>query len=197
MTPPLPVAEAARRRGWSYVAVDTSLAAHFRDLGGCEVREVVRGEHEGRRFLAFERRHSSSHLDPNSMVQMDSTSLSQIVTLDLGVAFPDFEVTPRNTLSRLLGHRGTVTTGHAGFDHANAIRSPSPEFADDVLPTLLSTLLAWPPVAWRFEGSSLVTVADGSLHVEHIDAMLSFATAVAAAIPPAVWKRLGGSATVG
>ncbi|WP_054678603.1 hypothetical protein [Microbacterium sp. No. 7] len=185
------LAYAAQRRGWSYLPHDPSLRAHFREARGADPRRVVRGRHEGKWFVAFETEQDNSYVDGNTMMTVHSTTVRQVVALDLGVELPSLEVTPQGAISRLFGQRAVIPTGHAGFDHANAVRTPWPEFAGDVLPGILPVLLQWPPIAWRFDGRSLVTVAGDALRIDHIDAMLAFATAVADAVPSAVWQRLG------
>ncbi|MEO9323737.1 hypothetical protein ABFT23_09620 [Nocardioides sp. C4-1] len=122
---------------------------------------VVEGRYEGRTFLAFDYRYTTSSDDststhPFSVVAMHLGALAQPV--------PMLQVAPQGTLGRffrsLFG--GDLALGDAAFDARFHVRTTSPELARDVLhPDLRAMLTAYRDRAWRLEGDSLLMVRGG------------------------------------
>lgn len=83
-----------------------------------------------------------------------------------------------------------ILVGDPAFDEAFTVRSPSPEFAWDVLTAVIPVLSRWQPMSWRLEGDSMVVHQRSELTMAHVDAILPFMDAVVDAIPEHVWTRV-------
>jgi hypothetical protein len=153
---------------------------------------VVEGRYEGRTFLAFDYRYTTSSGDSSS------THPFSVVTMHLGALaqpVPMLQVAPQGSFGRffrsLFG--GDLELGDAQFDARFHVRTSSPELARDVLhPDLRALLTAYQDRAWRLEGDSLLMFRSGQHSPAEIDAVLASMTAILDRVPPYVWDRLRG-----
>lgn len=153
---------------------------------------VVEGRYEGRAFLAFDYRYTTSSGDSSS------THPFSVVTMHLGALaqpVPMLQVAPQGSLGRffrsLFG--GDLPLGDADFDARFHVRTTSQELARDVLhPDLRALLTAYQDRAWRLEGDSLLMFRAGEHAPAEIDAVLASMKAILDRVPPHVWARLGG-----
>lgn len=187
----------ARQREWDYQVEDLLLTERFHgDPFGTgshrKAKDVVRAEHDGRAMVAFQYEHATRDSDGDRRWHRHA-----VVALHLGVRTPDLSVRPTGLFDGIADWFGSkdIAVGNPAFDQAYRVTSPSPEFALDVLhPGVVAEILQWRPVAWRFEGDSMLTVAPGGLAIEHVDAMLQFMDTIVDRVPEFVWDRLRGEA---
>jgi hypothetical protein len=192
------LAIAARQREWEYRPLDHGLAGRFHgypfDQGGT-TRHVLLGDHDGRAMVAFQHEHTTTHHSTGADGGWSSSSRTHrhaVVALHLGMVVPPLTVTPTSVLQKLFGAGQDIVVGDPVFDAVHTVRSPSPEFAWDVLTAAMPVLRQWRPMSWGLDGDSIVVHSTDRLTIQHVDAMLVFLAGVVDSIPERVWQRLRG-----
>jgi hypothetical protein len=186
------VASFAHDRGWEFRADHPALADRFAGVpfGRGTARfatNVVIGEHEGRPFVAFDYQYTDVIGENNNQ------HFYSVVAGSLGLRAPDLFVGPTTLLGRwadgLTG--GDIEIGDPAFDGHFTVRSPSPEFAIDVLLSDVREVVRHhPDLTWRITGDSLLVVSPGRHAPAEVDAKLEMMEALLDRIPERVWERL-------
>ncbi|HJQ45182.1 MAG TPA: hypothetical protein VJ870_02505 [Amycolatopsis sp.] len=176
------VHEFAVRHDWAAVEEDSSLAQRYGgkpfDRGRSRrARNVVRGTHRGRPFVAFEYSYSDG----------ENTHTYGVYAVGLGETVPVLEVRERGvrmTLLRLVGLEG-VRTGDIEFDQRFAVEvGDEPTVGRLLTPPVRAQLLqGWHPATarLRFEGAELWTWTRGHAEPEDLLPVLDYLCAVAGA----------------
>lgn len=186
-----PLAQHAASQGWHFVADDdsvlrqvgyagTSFAVPF--PGACN---VVRGQYDGRQFLAFE---AYSKAERVAAEQEHEVTRTAVVAIAMPGSVPQLQVYPENLLTKALGD---ITFESDDFNRRFRVVAQDTRFAYDVInPQNMARMLKDPRYTkrpFRFDGAWLWTWQFGDLGPDLIDDQLRFLADTLAAVPPFVW----------
>jgi hypothetical protein len=185
----------AADRGWTFARDNPTLTRRWRQppFGmGCERRahNVLTGRWQQRPCVAFDYSFKTKSHDQKSA----SHHQFAVTAVALPAALPALSVTRESFFGRLetaLG-RQDIELESEDFNRRYRVNADDPRFAYAVLtPRTMDTLLQGDPVAFRIEGSDIVSWYEGSLAVNEIDARLGMLAAVVDGIQPYVWTEFG------
>lgn len=186
-----PLAQHAASQGWHFVADDdsvlrqvgyagTSFAVPF--PGACN---VVRGQYDGRQFLAFEAYSKAERVAAEQEYEVKRTA---VVAIAMPGSVPQLQVYPENLLTKALGD---ITFESDDFNRRFRVVAQDTRFAYDVInPQNMGRMLKDPRYAkrpFRFDGAWLWTWQFGDLGPDLIDDQLRFLADTLAAVPAFVW----------
>ena len=188
----------AHHKEWEYRPSDPSLVSPFQGAPfgrghGRSATNVLLGHHDGRPFVAFDYRYTTTSGSGDS--RSSSTYTHSVVALNLGAPTPGLSVAPTSTFGRLVNAvtGRDIPVGDPAFDEAFTVTSHSPEFARDVLhPGIREVARHHPDLAWRFEHDSLVVIRSGEHSPHEVESKLHFMDAILDRLPPHVRDRLRG-----
>ncbi|AMU57755.1 hypothetical protein DDK07_02225 [Mycobacteroides abscessus] len=187
-----PLAKHAADHGWHFVAADdgalrqvgypnTAFAVPF--PGACN---VVRGQYEGRQFLAFEAYSKAERVAAEEEYEVKRTA---VVAIAMPGPLPWLQVYPENLLTRALGD---ITFESDDFNRRFRVLAQDTRFAYDVLnPQNMARMLKDPRYAEfpiRFDGEWLWTWQFEDLGPALIEDRLRFLADTLAAVPTFVWS---------
>lgn len=185
------IRELAAKKQWDRTPSDTDLpktfgGEPFQHGHGRVAHDILRGRHNGRAVLVFDYSYRTRGTDGD-----DTHRFWVACVEDLPAALPPLEVVRRKwtkgNVSRLGGVE--VRTGDPAFDDRYRVTTSSPQLAADLLsPAVLRLLASWPDLAWRIEGTRLLTWGAGSMKPHWIEPTLNLLTQLAGAVPPELWQ---------
>ncbi|HTY72178.1 MAG TPA: DUF3137 domain-containing protein [Actinomycetes bacterium] len=186
-------------RGWSYVAeapqyVDRWQGHPFGTGERRRARNVMSGEWRGAAFVGFDYSYETTSTDANGRTNR-TTHTFGVVALGLPTYLPTLQVTGESVLRRAaqavgMGH--DIDLESEDFNRAFTVTSPDPKFASDVLtPRTMEMLLAAPHLAWRIEGTDILSWATGAFSPVDVLQRLDHLSKVVAGVPSFVWHDHG------
>lgn len=183
----------AARREWDYRPSDPSLVDRFDGApfgrgSGRSATHVVLGRHDGRPFVAFDYRFTTSGGETSTQ------HLVSVLAMNLGATAPALSVAPTTTFGKLVNAitGRDIPLGDPAFDEAFTVTSPAPDFARDFLaPAVREVLWHHRDLVWRITGDSMIVLRTGEHSPAELEAKLHFLDAVLDRVPPHVWDRLG------
>jgi hypothetical protein len=186
------------RRGWRYQTEDSALvdrwtAGPFGTGTGRRARNVVTGERDDQRFVAFE--YSYKRSSGVGEQRRTTTYTFSVCALALPVPLPMLQVEPEGWLSRVadaVGIGDQIDVESAAFNRAFAVRAQDRKFAYDVLhPRHLEALLAAKRIGWWIEGTDILSSAQCPLDLDEVLGVLDHLGGVVSQIPDFVWRDRG------
>jgi hypothetical protein len=193
----------AASRGWSFAETDDRwvgafTGAPFERGHRRSARNVLTGRYDDRPFAAFDYRYYTTETSTDSEGRTSSREVSHtfsVVAVDVGCAFPALEVTPEGFFQRMVGRlvNRDIELESEEFNRAFTVTCPDRKFASDVLhPRMMEYLLQHREAAFRFAGTHLLVVSNGSADIAQIDATLGYVDGIADLVPEFVWRAAGG-----
>jgi hypothetical protein len=191
------MARLATARGWSYAASDDRWITQFdgEPFGiGFDQRalNVVRGEHDGRRFIAFDYWYSTREGSGKSRRTVRHSY--SIIGISTTAVFPHLSVMPEHFVSRWIGRLtdSDIEFESEDFNRAFTVTCEDRKFATDVIhPRMMQLLLTTPNLGWRLTSGTLVVATEGEHGVARIDAVLTVIDQIIDLFPDYVWKQAG------
>ncbi|UJP40093.1 DUF3137 domain-containing protein [Cellulomonas palmilytica] len=185
-------------RGWTRQPDDRSLVSRWRGspFGTGDNRKVcdtVAGRFQQHELMSFVYSYETSSTDSDGK-RSTTTHTFHVVTLQLPAFLPDLEVTPESVGSRLATAFGKtdLDVESAEFNKRYAVRATDLAVGHAILhPRLVERLLRENRVAWRIEGTTLLTWAPGRTDLQRFDARIALLAAIADAVPRHVWLDHG------
>jgi len=185
-------------RGWRRLPADRSLITRFRGLpfgtgDRRRVTDVVGGRFQGRELCSFVYSYETSSTDIDGS-RSTTTHTFHVVALTLPGFLPDLQVMPESLGSRLATAFGKVDLDVESddFNKRYSVRATDLAVGHAILhPRLVERLLREPKVAWRIEGTTILTWQPGRTDLTVLDARVALLTAIADAIPRHVWLDHG------
>ncbi|MET3960101.1 hypothetical protein ABIE44_000035 [Marmoricola sp. OAE513] len=196
------LAALAASRGWTYTERDDRYVDEFdgSPFGTGHDRRatnVLSGTYDGRVFLAFDYRYSTTEhytdSDGHSRTRTETHPYS-VIALQIGAQAPNLSVSPEGFFGRMVGRltNNDIEMESEQFNRAFTVHCEDRKFATDVLhPLMMEYLLTLPDLAWSFRGSSLVTVEAGQHSLETLDATLAAIDGILDRVPGFVRTSLG------
>jgi len=188
-------------RGWDFTVADSSLAGRWAGtpFGQGEKRRVtnvIRGTSEGRTLTAFDYEFvttSSSNGGRDS-----STQRFAVVVLGMPAYLPTLEVVPETVADRVASAVGVardIDLESEDFNRKFRVAAANPKLASDVLtPRTMDLLIARPALAFRTQGSDIVSWAPGTIDPVEVLMRASTLDAVLGGVPGFVWRDHGATA---
>jgi hypothetical protein len=186
--------------GWSYVGEDESLTyrwsgAPFGTGERRRARNVMRGPVGDREAVVFDYSYETSSTDSKGN-RTTTTHRFAVVAVGLPVPLPRLQVTPDNVFKRAAAAIGLgeedIQLESDDFNKRFRVTARDRKFAFDVLhPRLMHALLATEPVAWRFEGTELLSWDSGRVTPDQALVRAMMLSSVIDAVPTFVWKDRG------
>ena len=158
-----------------------------------KVADVVAGTFQGRRLISFAYSYETSSTDSDGR-RSTTTHTFHVVTLELPAFLPDLEVTPESIGSRLASAFGRTDLDVESdeFNKRFAVRATDLAVGHAILhPRLVERLLREDRVAWRIEGTTVLTWSAGRTDLQRLDARIALLVAIADAVPRHVWLDHG------
>jgi len=185
-------------RRWHRLPADRSLVSRWRGTpfgtgDNRKVADVVAGSFQGYDLLSFVYSYETSSTDSDGS-RSTTTHTFHLVTLQLPAFLPDLEVTPESVGSRLATAFGKVDLDVESdeFNKRFVVRATDLAVGHAILhPRLVERLLREGRVAWRIEGTTLLTWASGRTNLQRLDARIALLAAIADAVPRHVWLDHG------
>jgi hypothetical protein len=187
--------------GWTYARSDDSLTWrwHGTPFGVGERRRaenVLQGTVGSRPALAFDYSYQTSSTDSKGNRTTTTHRFAVVVVGGLPVPLPRLEVTPDNVLKRAAAAIGLgaedIHLESDDFNRRFRVTCPDRKLAFDVLhPRLMQMLLHAPAVAWRFDGTELVSWDSGRVAPDEALVRAMMLSSVVDAVPTFVWKDRG------
>lgn len=193
------MARLAAARGWSYVASDDRWITQFDGppFGiGFDQRalNIVRGEHDHRKFIAFDYWYSTREGSGKSRHTVRHAY--SIIGISTTAVFPHLSVLPEHFVSRWIGRLtdSDIEFESEEFNRAFTVHCEDRKFATDVIhPRMMQLLLATPNLGWRLTSGTLLVATVGEHGVTRIDAVLAVIDRIIDLFPDYVWKQAGVS----
>jgi hypothetical protein len=188
----------AASMGWTYRDSDPSLATRWHgypfDQGfDRSAHTVVTGTNRGVPFVCLDYRYVTK--DNSSRGSARTTHHVAVVAVALPTWLPGLQVRPEDALHRAVESVGIgvgVQLESEDFNRRFVVTAHDPKFASDVLtPRTMQALLAAPPLAWRIDGSDLVSWSTGACGPTQLLQRLATLSAVVTGIPAFVWHDNG------
>ncbi|MDO8122375.1 hypothetical protein Q6346_13755 [Isoptericola sp. b490] len=194
----------AAQRGWRYAARDDAWVDAFdgEPFGTGHSRRatnVLRGEYDGRGFVAFDYVYSTTESSTDAQGRTTSREQSHpftVIAVDTGFVLPSLHVTPETFFARTVGRLviRDIQFESEEFNRAFTLQCPDRKFAFDVLhPRMMEFLLAHRDAAFRFDRGHVLAVREGRASVAQIDDSLALVDAVLDRIPEFVWRDARGA----
>lgn len=185
-------------RGWRRQPPDRSLVSRWRGSpfgtgDNRKVADVVAGTFQGRRLMSFAYSYETSSTDSDGR-RSTTTHTFHVVTLELPAFLPDLEVTPESIGSRIASAFGRTDLDVESdeFNKRFAVRAADLAVGHAILhPRLVERLLREDRVAWRIEGTTVLTWSAGRTDLQRLDARIALLVAIADAVPRHVWLDHG------
>lgn len=188
----------AAERGWSHVARDDGWTSRF---GGPpfgrgtnrQASNVLTGVHDGRAMVAFDYRYDVTTGTGEN--RSTTTYHHSVVGLAAGAVLPALSVSPEGLFGRLVSRLANtdIELEYEEFNRAFTVTCPDRKFASDVLhPRLMTYLLRFPDLAWRFEGDTLLVVRRGRHTPDEVSDTLRVMDDILEMIPEFVWREVRG-----
>ncbi len=193
----------AAAKGWTYAERDDRWTESFRGspfgLGHDKLaRNVLRGQYDGRAFVAFDYVYCTTETSTDSHGHTSRREVSHdfgVVALEVGASFPALEVSPEGMFSRLIGRltNRDIELESEDFNRAFTVTCPDRKFASDILhPRMMEFLLAHPESAFRFDRSWVLSVENGRADIEQVEPRLALIDTVMDNVPEFVWRQVRG-----
>jgi len=188
----------AVNRGWTFTVEDPSLTdrwvgAPFNQGDRRSATNVMRGTESGRSMIAFDYRYDTKDSDGDR-----TTHTYSVVVLGMNGYLPTLHVEPESFVDRIgaaVGFVDDIDLESEDFNRAFRVSAYDPKFASDVLsPRTMEFLLSRPAVAFRIQGTDVISWKPGSLVPVDLIARASTLDAVIDGIPEFVWKDNANSA---
>lgn len=188
----------ATLRGWTYTSempelVDRWVGTPFGHGESRHARDVISGSWQDREFVAFTYSFKTSSRTGSD--RRSTTHRFGVAVLALPAFLPSLEVTPEGFMQRALDAVGLdddLEMESEEFNRSFRVRCRDAKYASDLLnPRFMERLLAGPRTAWRIEGTTVLSWADGPLEVADVDGRLPQLVEVVGAVPTFVWKDHG------
>lgn len=191
------IALLAVARGWSYTERDDSWADRFDGapfgIGfNQKALNVVQGEHDRRRFVAFDYWYSTREGSGKS--RRTVRHVCSVIAISTAAVLPDLAVMPEHFVSRLIGRltNSDIEFESEHFNRAFTVTCDDRKFATDVIhPQMMELLLRTPDLGWSLRSGTLLVAADGEHGVARLDAVLEAIDQIIDLIPGFVWERVG------
>lgn len=185
-------------RGWSRQLPDRSLASRWRGSpfgtgDNRNVKDVLSGSFQSHALTSFVYSYETSSTDSDGK-RTTTTHTFHVVTLALPGFLPDLEVAPESIGSRLATAFGKVDLDveSAEFNKRYVVRATDLAVGHAILhPRLIERLLRDDRVAWRIEGTTVLTWSPGRTDLQRLDARIALLAAIADAVPRHVWLDHG------
>lgn len=154
-----------------------------------EATTAVRGHVGGRPFVAFE--YTFLQEDEKDAVSLSGMGAHySVVVVDLPTFLPQVVVEPRSVVQRALSTG--VELESEDFNRAYRVSAPDPKVASDLLtPRTMAMLLSRPRIAFRVEGTHLISWVDGLMDPMDVLRRLSTLDAVIDGVPGFLWAEHG------
>jgi Protein of unknown function (DUF3137) len=186
-------------RGWSFRAEDPSLTSRWQAMPFGEgddrrARRVMGGTWRGAQFVAFDYSYVTTTTDANGRTSR-TTHTDGVVALGLPTYLPTLQVTGESMFRRMaqaVGLGQDIELESEDFNRAFTVTSRDPKFATDVLtPRTMETLLAAPRLAWRIEGTDILSWDSGVFSTVDVLQRRDHLSKVVAGVPSFVWHDHG------
>jgi hypothetical protein len=186
-------------RGWTYAAsgpalVDRWQGAPFGDGDDRKARHVIGGTWRGAQFVAFDYSYVTTTTDADGRTSR-TTHTDGVVAVVLPTYLPTLQVTGESMLRRMaqvVGLGQDIELESEDFNRAFTVTSRDPKFATDVLtPRTMEMLLAAPHLAWRIEGTDILSWESGTFGTVEVLQRLDHLSKVVAGVPSFVWHDHG------
>lgn len=196
------MASIARQRGWSYAPRDdrwteTWQGSPFGTGHDRRADNVLQGAYDGRRFVAFDYRYSTTETSTDAQGHRQSREVHHpfsVVALDLGYGFPELSVTPEGFFGRAWGRltNSDIELESEDFNRMFTVTCPDRKFASDVLhPQMMEYVMTAPDLGWRFASGWLLATTEGQHAIADVDAKLTRIDGIGDRIPEFVWRAAG------
>jgi hypothetical protein len=191
------MAQLAAARGWSYAERDDSWVTRF-DVApfgtgfNQQALNVVRGEHDRRKFLAFDYWYSTR--EGSGKTRHTVRHVCSIIGISTTAVFPHLTVMPEHFVSRLLGRLTNTDIEFESelFNRAFTVTCEDRKFATDVLhPQMMELLLANPNLGWSLRSGTLLVASEGEHGVARLDGVLEAIDKIIDLFPGFVWTQVG------
>jgi hypothetical protein len=186
-------------RGWTYAASEPDLTVRwqltpFGQGESRQARNVMGGDWQGRPFSAFDYSYVTESTDSHGKTTR-TTHRFGVVRVGLPAYLPNLQVTDEGILHRFAAAVGLgqdIELESEDFNRAFRVSSQDPKFASDVLtPRTMEMLLAGPHLAWRIEGTDILSWDSGQLSSVQVLERLDHLSKVIAGVPSFVWHDHG------
>jgi hypothetical protein len=187
-------------RGWDYTVADDDLAerwigAPFGEGRDRHATNVIRGTHRHRSFVAFDYEYDTASADGAS----GSLRRCSVVAVAMPAYLPTLQVVPESVLDRVgdaLGADADIDLESEEFNRRFRLSAYDPKFASDVLGArTLERVLKHPSLAFRIQGTDIVSWERGQLDPDDVLARVAILDDVLAGIPDFVWREHGAAAS--
>jgi hypothetical protein len=184
---------------WTYAAEDDSLTVRWNGTPFGQgdrrtARNVLTGTSHSRPFTGFDYTYDTETTDGKGNRER-TTHRYTVVAVALPAWLPGLQVTPDNFLTRAaaaVGIGAGIELESEDFNRRFKVTARNPKFASDVLtPRTMETMLRADGLAWRIEGSDLVSWSSGRLAPVDLLAKLATLNGVVDGIPSFVWHDNG------
>ena len=191
------MAQLAAARGWSYAEQDDSWVTRFDGppfgIGfNQQALNVVRGEHDRRKFLAFDYWYSTR--EGSGKTRHTVRHVCSIIAITTTAVFPDLSVMPEHFVSRLIGRltNTDIEFESEQFNRAFTVTCDDRKFATDVLhPQMMELLLSTPDLGWSLRSGTLMVASEGEHGVARLDGVLVQIDTIIDQFPGFVWTQAG------
>lgn len=195
------LASLAAARGWTYLERDDRYAEMFAGapfgLGfDRQAENVLHGIHDGRGFVAFDYRYSTTERYTDSQGRSGTRTEHHhysVIALAIGAAVPELSVRPEGFFSRVVGRLldNDIEFESEAFNRAFRVSCPDRKFATDVIhPQMMEYLLTLPELAWSFRQGYLLTTGPGQHTPAGVPATLAATDGILDRIPEFVRDQL-------
>lgn len=191
------MAAVAAGRGWEYTERDDSWAGRFDgppfgEGFAQQARNIVRGVHDGRKFVAFDYRYSTR--EGSGKNRHTVTHDFSIVGISTTAVLPHLSVVPEGWFGRMWGRLtdSDIQLESEVFNQTFTVTCEDRKFATDVLhPRMMELLLRTPDLGWSLRNGTLLIASPGQHDLPQLDAELAGIDRIIDAFPATVWKDAG------
>jgi hypothetical protein len=186
-------------RGWTYLAAEPDLTDRwtgnpFNEGDSRKARNVIVGTWRGLGFKSFDYSFVTESSDGGGRTSR-TTHHYGVVALGLPAYLPNLQVTGEGMLRRVAAAVGIgqdIQLESEDFNRAFTVTSSEAKFASDVLnPRTMQMLLASPHLAWRIEGTDILSWDSGTFSTVDLLQRLDHLGKVVAGVPTFVWHDHG------
>lgn len=167
----------AARQGWHHLEEENTLVERWQGkpfTGGGTARNVIRGRHRERDFVAFTYSYTTTQY--NGTTTTTQSHDYAVVTIALPGSVAELSVGEEGLFGGKVAEAfgfERVDTGDTHFDEVFKVKSDSPQFAREVLQRpLIDLLKSHGPWEWRFTGSTMLSYEKGKLDVHEVQPRL-------------------------